>query len=197
MPTSVLVRLLFWIWFAAAVLAGQFRLLQRVPPPAVQGILFGLTALLLLGYFRVTALREWFDRVDLRSIVLVHASRFVGIYFLVLYHRGDLPYAFAVPGGIGDIIVAFAAVVIVFLPLDYERRQRFISIWNVVGFIDIALVVLTAIRLNLADPSQLRALTVLPLGLLPTFLVPLIIATHVVIFVRIARSRAVTTLSER
>ena len=179
------------------MLAGQFRLLLRIPPPAVQGILFGLTALLLLGYFRVTALREWIDRLDLRSIVLLHASRFVGIYFLVLYHRGALPYAFAVPGGIGDIVVAFAAVMIVFLPLGEERRQRLISIWNVVGFVDIALVVLTAIRLNLADPSQLRALTVLPLSLLPTFLVPLIIATHVAVFVRIARSRAAAGQSEQ
>ena len=187
MSVPVVVRLIFWIWFAAAVLAGQQRWLQRLPPPATPAILFALTALALAAYFRVAALRDWFDRLDLRSLVLMHVSRFIGIYFLVLYRRGDLPYAFAVPGGVGDIAVAVGALLIVFLPLGYERRHRYISIWNVFGFIDIMLVVLTAVWLNVSSPGQLNALTHLPLCLLPTFLVPLIIASHVIVFARIAR----------
>jgi hypothetical protein len=187
MSVPVVARLVFWIWFVAAVFAGQQRVLQRLPPYAAQVILLGLTGLALTAYFRVAALRDWFDRLDLRSLVLMHASRFVGVYFLILYRRGDLPYAFAVPGGIGDIAVALSALFIVFLPLGYERRHRFISIWNVFGFIDIMLVVITAVRLNLSNPGQMRALTHLPLCLLPTFLVPLIIASHVIIFTRIAR----------
>lgn len=197
MSISVVVRLVFWAWFLVAVYAGQQRWLQRLPPPAVQAILFGLTGLLLLGYFRLKVLGDWFDRLDLRHLVLVHVSRFVGIYFLRLYAKGELPYAFAVPGGVGDIVVALAALLVVFLPLGYERRQRFISIWNIVGLIDILLVVVTAIRLNLADPSQLWALTRLPLSLLPTFLVPLIIATHLIIFTRIARARAADAAAGR
>ena len=82
-----------------------------------------------------------------------------------------------------------AGLPIVFLPLGYERRTRLLTIWNVIGFVDILMVVLTAIRLNLADPTQLRAMLHLPLSLLPTFLVPLIIATHVIIFARIARAQ--------
>jgi len=35
----------------------------------------------------------------------------------------------------------------------------------------------------------MRALTRLPLALLPTFLVPIIIATHVIVCTRLARSR--------
>ncbi len=193
MSVPVVVRLVFWIWFAAAVFAGQQRVLQRLPPPAVPGIVFALSALVLLGYFALKPLREWFDRLDLRHLVLVHVSRFVGIYFLQLYARGELPYAFAVPGGVGDIFVAFTAILVVFLPLGYGRRQRLISIWNIVGLIDIMFVVLTAIRLNLANPSQMWALTRLPLSLLPTFLVPIIIATHVIIYTRIARARAAST----
>ena len=188
MPIALAVRLVFWLWFAAAVLVGQQRLLQRVPPPAVQGVLFGLTALLLLAYFLLNAFRAWIDALDLRTLVLVHVSRFVGIYFLVLYRRGELPYAFAVPGGYGDILVAALALPVALFPLDPARRTRAITIWNVVAFTDIVLVVATAVRLNLADPTQLRALLQLPLSLLPTFLVPLIIATHVVIFVRLARA---------
>ena len=74
------------------------------------------------------------------------------------------------------------------MPLADATRTRAITIWNVVGLIDILLVVATAARLGLQDPDQMRALTVLPLSLLPTFLVPLIISTHVIIFFRLRRA---------
>ena len=57
MSTALAVRIIFWVWFIAAVLVGQQRLLQRVPPPVVQGVLFGLTALLVGAYFRLAAFR--------------------------------------------------------------------------------------------------------------------------------------------
>jgi hypothetical protein len=48
-------------------------------------------------------------------------------------------------------------------------------------------VILTAATQGLADPPSMRALLELPLSLLPTFLVPLIIASHLLIFVRLLR----------
>lgn len=183
--TALLVRLVFWVWFAAAIYAGQSGLLQRLPPPAIPGIVFGLTALLLYGYFRVSPLRRWADALNLRSLVLLHLTRFVGIYFLVLHQRGELPRDFALPAGFGDIVVATFVLPIAFAPLEDRHRLRAISIWNIVGLVDILLVVATAARLNLADPSQMRSFAFLPLSLLPTLLVPLIIATHVIIYTRI------------
>ena len=189
MLASLLARLFFWVWFGAALAAGHFLVLQRLPPAATPAILLFLTALLLYGYFRIAMVRAWVDAQDLRILVLVHVTRFVGIYFLVLHRDGLLPYAFAVPGGIGDIIVATMAVPVALAPLADGSRRRIMTIWNVVGLIDILFVVATAMRINFTDPVQLRVLTILPLSLLPTFLVPLIIATHIVIFSRLARER--------
>jgi hypothetical protein len=45
----------------------------------------------------------------------------------------------------------------------------------------------SAARIYAAHPPQLRALTHLPLSLLPLFLFPLLIATHVMIFARLLR----------
>jgi hypothetical protein len=187
MSAALLVRCILWLWFFAAVLAGNSLVLQRLPPFAVPGLVLTLTAFVLALYFFVAPLRAWADTISLRRLVLLHVTRFVGIAFLVLYQRGELPYAFAVPGGIGDIVVATFALPVALAPLAPDRLRRAMRIWNMVGLVDITLVVLTAIRLNLADPTQMRALTQLPLALLPTFLVPLIIATHVIIFVRLAR----------
>lgn len=191
MSAALFVRFFFWLWFAGAVAAGHFLLLQRIPPFAVQGIIFGITAIVVFAYFRVAPIRAWVDGLDLRSLVLLHVTRFVGIYFLVLYQRDELPRAFAVPAGIGDIIIATMALPVVFAPIEPSVRSRAIVIWNVVGLVDMLLVIVTATRINLTDPAQLRPLTHLPLSLLPTFLVPLILATHVIIFARLARERPV------
>lgn len=185
MSAALVVRVILWLWFAAAVVVGNSLVLQRLPAMAVPGIVFALTGLLLSGYLRIPAMRAWVDALDLRTLVLLHVTRFVGIAFLILYHRGQLPYAFAVPGGIGDIVVATFALPVALAPLSGTARLRAVSIWNVVGLVDILLVVLTAARLNFADPSQMQALTRLPLSLLPTFLVPLIVASHIVIFIRL------------
>lgn len=190
MPAALLVRLFFWLWFAAAAAAGHFLLLQRLPPQSIPGIVLTLTAVLLVLYFRVAPVRAWVDALDLRTLVLLHVTRFVGIYFLVLYQNGVLPRAFAVPAGLGDILVATMALPVALAPIEPALRRRAIVIWNVVGFVDMLFVVATAIRLNLADPTQLRAFTHLPLSLLPTFLVPLILATHIVLFIRCARENA-------
>jgi len=184
MPVALLLRVFFWLWFGAALAAGHFLVLQRLPAFGVPLVISGLTALLLLAYFRLPSIRTWVDALDLRSLILVHLTRFVGVYFLILFQRGELPGAFALPAGIGDLIVATMALPVAFAPLDAGPRRRAIAIWNVAGLVDILLVVATAVRLNAADPTQLRIMTHLPLSLLPTFLVPLIIATHVIIYVR-------------
>ena len=66
-----------------------------------------------------------------------------------------------------------------------EVRPRLVGVWNALGLLDILFVVATASRLALADPDSINALLRLPLSLLVTFLVPIIIADHVVVFWRI------------
>lgn len=190
MPTPLVIRVVIWLWLIAALLVGNSGVLGRLPMPAVQGILFALTALLLLAYVRLALVRDWINSLDLRGLVLIHLTRFVGIYFLLMYRRGLLPYDFAVRGGWGDIIVASLALPVCFLPLAPTARRRAITVWNVVGTCDILFVVATAGRLGLAGDPLMRNLTVLPLSLLPTFLVPLIIATHVILFLRLRQAGA-------
>ena len=185
MPLTI--RISLWVWLLTALVAGRLGWLTPLPGPALQGLLFGLTGLVLLLYFKTRLLRTWIDGLDLRALVFFHITRFVGFYFLLLYRRGELPYAFAVPGGWGDNLVAAGALLVCLLPMSDVTRHRAIRFWNIIGLTDILLVVATGARLGLQEPAQLRALTYLPLSLLPTFLVPLVIATHLIIFVRLRR----------
>jgi hypothetical protein len=173
-------------WFFAAVALGDSGRLAVLEPPAPQVILVGLTALLLVNSAMLPGFRRWLAGLDLRHLIAVHLSRFIGIHFLVLYGRGQLPYDFAVKGGWGDIMVATGAFAFVVAP-ELIARRGWVLAWNVFGFLDISFVVATAAREAAADPSSMRALLRLPLSLLPTFLVPLIIATHVWIFLRLWR----------
>lgn len=115
--------------------------------------------------------------------------RFIGFYFLVLHARGELPRAFAVPGGWGDIATATLALLVATMSAETRLGKRAYLAWIVFGLLDILFVVATATRLFLADPDSMCALLRLPFSLLPTFIVPLILATHVMLFARLAHRK--------
>jgi hypothetical protein len=112
------------------------------------------------------------------------------VYFLILSARGELPGGFAIPAGWGDIAIASGALVFVLLVPDLLAHRTALLLWNLLGLVDILFVVASAARHVLAAPESMQALLVLPLGLVLTFLVPLIIATHVWLFQRLRTERA-------
>jgi hypothetical protein len=187
-PTAVLTGL--GLWLVVAITLGASGRLEAVQPPLPQLTLIALTAGALWATARIPAVRAWALSVDVRVLVAFHLTRFVGCYFLVLYRRGELPYAFAVPGGWGDILVASLALLLLLNgpPTTVGRLRAYVA-WNVLGLLDILFVVATAARLGLAAPASMQALLRLPMSLLPTFLVPLIITSHVLLAVRLARAR--------
>lgn len=189
MSTALAIRLILWVWLAAAIYVGHSRLLLQLPPLATPAVVLGLTILLVLAYRRITPLRAWIDSLDLRTIVFLHVIRFVGIYFLVLGERGVLPPRIALPAGVGDIAVAVLALVVALYPFSESTRRRAIYYWNIFGFVDILLVIATGARVAFAGSRELAAFGQLPLSLLPTFLVPLIIASHLAIFHRLRDPR--------
>jgi hypothetical protein len=179
------------LWLAVAAILGASGRLEGLRPPMPQLVIVGLSVALLVASSRVDWVRRWLRSLDSRWLVAVHLTRFVGVYFLVLAGRGELPRAFAVPAGWGDIAVAAGALLLVATGSLEGGRRRLLLGWNTVGFLDIALVVINAARLWVAEPGSMAALLRLPLSLLPTFVVPLVIATHVLLFRRAMADAAV------
>ena len=179
------------VWLGGAAALGAAGVFEPLRPPAPQAILVTLTVLTLLATAVIAPLRRWTATVDPRVLVVLHVTRVLaGGYFLVLYRRAELPYAFAVPGGIGDIVVgALALWLLIAVAPATARGRRLYAVWNVLGLIDILFVVATATRIALGDPGALAPLLRLPLSVLPTWLVPLIIASHVILAVRLTRPR--------
>jgi len=182
--------LIGFVWFIAAVITGASGFLLRVPAPALQAILVALTLALMIAAVAVPAFGAWLSAIDLSAVIAVHLTRFIGIYFLVLYRRGLLPFDFAVLGGWGDILIAATALAWLVLAADPARHRGWLWLWNLAGLIDILFVVAIAGRIGMADPAAMGPLRVLPLSLLPTFLVPIIIGSHALIFWRLRRRTA-------
>jgi hypothetical protein len=175
------------LWLVVAIALGSSGVLQQVRPPGPQILIAGLTGGLIASYWFSKSFRDWLNAVDLRAIVAFHLTRFVGFYFLWLYGKGELPYRFAVPGGWGDIIVATSGVIILASWTSFGGRRPVLFIWNCCGLVDILFVVATAATEAMTTPASMAALLRIPLSLLATFLVPLIISSHLLIFARLAR----------
>jgi hypothetical protein len=180
----VTLTLLGWLCFAVG-LASWFH---NATAPAVTATVWTLTALVLLACWKINPIRMWAFNIDLRWLVLFHLTQlFAGAYFLLLCQRGQLPCALARPAGWGDIAVAVLALAVV-SAMRAGSAKTLLVIWNTIGLIEIILVVFSALRFGLKDWQSMHALRELPLSLLPTFLVPLIIASHVLIFIRLTRA---------
>lgn len=180
-----LVPVFVGVWLVAAIAVGAAGLLEGLRPPVPQGILLLLTLAVLHLLYRVEPVRSWGLGVDARVFVAFHLTRFVGFEFLRLYERGELPAEFALTAGWGDIVVAVAAIPLLVAGPPAGRLRPWYLVWNVVGLVDILLVVGLATRLALADATALAPLLRFPLSLLITFVVPIVIATHVWLFRRI------------
>jgi hypothetical protein len=182
-PRFLVGILAIWLCLAIAVcLAGVF---SSASAPVVALTVWSLTALILLSWWKVPAINRWLTTIDLSWLIALHLTRFIGIYFIILCRTGELSCTFAKPAGIGDIAIAIGATLLLFSDPVRPGRRVFVLIWNALGLLDIVLVVFSALRVGLSDWRGMEALRVLPLGLLPTFLVPLIIGSHLVIFRRL------------
>ena len=183
MPRRLLVSVLV-VWLAAAIAAGATGILAHlpVPPPAV-AVVLTIALLLLFRFSRAVRAATW--SLGPRPLVAFHLTRIAaGAWFLLLYSRGTLPGEFAVAAGWGDIAVGVGAVAVIAFCLPVRSRGQGLGLlaWNVAGLIDIVGVLGNGIRLFAASPAVAQPFMSLPLALLPTFVVPIVITSHVMLF---------------
>jgi hypothetical protein len=171
-----------WLVFALILAARGVLARAPVPPPAIA---FSLTGAILLSLWWSRIAREQVRRLGPGPLVGFHLIRLVvGVYFLILYQRGVLPGEFATLAGWGDILVGASAALVLWLcvPVRTVPRRAGLLAWNAIGLIDIVLVLSNGIRLFARDPGLAVPFTTFPLALLPLFVVPLVITSHLVLF---------------
>src|SRR5438552_10661680 len=187
-------------WFVLVVILAATRALYYEHGLGAPGLGIAVAlpiAVLCIAVARIKSLREGFRRVPLWLLVGVHTVRVLGIMFVILYAAGRLPAPFAPVAGWGDIFVGATAVPVAWLAYRQTTNAGAILwIWNVIGIADlIAAIGLGAtsspgpLRLIFAETSS-AIMTTLPWLLILGFLVPLLVAVHIGIFVRLMKRNA-------
>ena len=158
-------------WFGAAFAAMLAGLLLATRIPVVARAL------------RAPGIERW--------LVAPHAVRVVGIVFVLVLLRGDLPAVFALPAGLGDVAVGISALML--LRTRADRREQ-LPRFHLLGTLDLAVALAIGFLAGLGpyrpfdvSPST-EALSLLPLALVPTVAVPTAIALHVVALMRPSRA---------
>jgi hypothetical protein len=175
------------IWLVAAITVARRGLLEQPPgktgPPPI-GINLALVLLALFFFLAISpSLRALLSRQS--TLIRLHLWRFEGILFLILMVQGQLPALFALPAGIGDVLVAASAPWVA-RSADTPQGRRRAILWNCLGLTDLIVAIVLGVTTNpgaahLFDtvPTS-EAMTQFPMALIPTFLVPLAITLHVI-----------------
>jgi hypothetical protein len=116
----------------------------------------------------------------LQQLLVLHALRHMGMVFLVSTVVGpSLPASFAVPAAYGDLLAGLLALAAI-VALRARSRIALPLTWmfNVIGLLDLV----NAFYQGLANDVQLGAAY-----FIPTFVVPALVITHVMIFRMLVR----------
>jgi hypothetical protein len=190
------------VWLALVVSLGASGAFVGRPgqPPVAIAVGVGAPLLLFFAWLRFSSsFRDFVLALDLRLIAGMQAWRWAGLGFLSLYAHNVLPAMFALPAGLGDMAVGFAApwmiLALVRRP-DFAASPAFVR-WNVLGMLDlvvaIALGTLSAtLSTGTAGEITTAPMATLPLLVIPVFLVPLFLMLHVAALMqsrRIVRSQ--------
>ncbi|MGH7522318.1 MAG: hypothetical protein ACREMI_13670 [Gemmatimonadales bacterium] len=121
-----------------------------------------------------------------RALVGFHGIRLVGFVFVWLGARGALSPLFATRAGWGDAIAAVVALGLLAFAVAPTQAKWVYNVWNLFGLLDLGVAVSTAgwvVQQGLVPGME--PLLRLPLSLVPLFFVPLLAASHIVLFRRI------------
>ena len=187
-------------WLAAAITLSAMGIYHVTSGdrPTIQ---YGILLPILIGAFMIwrwEAAKRVLHAVPQQWLVSVQLFRALGAIFLILSATGTLPRLFALPAGVGDILVGLSAPVV---GLAYARAPQkaagLVAAWNVLGLLDLAdalgLGFLTApsrYALEVQPTSDL--MTVLPLVLIPVYLVPPFFVFHLASLTKLRREAGAT-----
>ena len=149
---------------------------------AIFGLQF-VMSLVVWGLIAKWLLAPWLAKMPQHQalfwLTLPHAFRHIGMVFLVPgVVAQPLPADFALPAAYGDLVTgALALLALIALRTGWVGAVALVWLFNIVGTVDL----LNALRHVNVAPAFGAA------WYIPTFLVPVLLVTHFMIFVRLLR----------
>jgi len=193
----ILIGAIWLLAIVAAGAAGVFEAGRGRPPLRLLAALVVPPALFLLAYRISTEFRHFVLGIDLRLLTAVQIWRVIGGTFLFLYAFNLRPALFAFTAGLGDVAVGVAAVFVLLAMIDGRPNwRRRVLLLNLGGLLDFIGAVATGVLTSnsslgfFAPATPMPSMGMLPLSLIPTFMVPLWIVIHFASLLQLQRARA-------
>jgi hypothetical protein len=181
----VLLALVLLAWGTSVVFLAEAYVLRQGPGQPPLRLVASIAIPVVIGVLcwrLVPAVRRWTDSWNLALLVGLQTFRVMGIVFLFVWWLGQLPTLFAWIAALGDIavgIMALPAIVAVAQRQDgWQARVRRLTY---AGLADFAVVLLLGVLsaegrvLHLAIEPTSAAMQVMPMVMIPGFLVPIFI----------------------
>lgn len=191
-----------WVLASAALAgAGVYRFAPAKAQPWLPAAMTVAIAAVLLAS-RVPAVSRILAHPDaLWRLTVPQIFRVEGVTFLIVMALGKLPAVFALPAGLGDIAIGLEAIYVA------RSLQRGVigrrAVWfNILGLLDLAVATVIGVtaapgvaHLLALSPSTAQ-IGLLPLVLIPTTVMPLAVALHVLSLRKIAATRKLAASTE-
>lgn len=183
-------------WLAMVFVLSATGAYATNPDTRMPWLALGIAIPILLGSWLLAfaPFRALLERIPLPWLVGVQLYRAGGVVVLVAYSQRLMPAEFAIPAGLGDMLVGLTAPIAAYSLWKEANRSRALAVmWNVLGIADYVLAVTLGF---LTSPSVYQQLaldapnTVIsryPFVLVPTFAIPVSILLHIYTLWRLRR----------
>lgn len=177
------------IWFTVVVFLGASGFVHKSPELLAATMIVPLLAFAIAGWM-LPSLQMAEQSVPLEALVLVSALRILcGTY---LFEAGTgLDGDWAVPAAIAGILLGLSAVPVGLFAVPASDPPRWFALfaWNLLGTVDAVVAPIAAIVLGFAARGSMLSLMQMPMFLLASFVLPLVLWTHVRIAARLWRGQ--------
>ena len=187
------------VWLVIAQHIGSANMYFATTENSVPTVLFGLLIPLIVaaaGLWLSGSIASLVSAIPLSWIVAAQVYRIAGGIFLVLWADGRLPWQFALPAGIGDVMTGgFAIVVAALLARKSLDARRATYSWCLFGIADLVVAIMMGAMTSPGRPHLFALdapnllITSYPLVMIPTFAVPLALMLHGIVLWRLRLRR--------
>lgn len=194
---GVIASALLVAWFAATWVLARQEFFKLHPDTVLPAIPFAI-ALPAVGAYvlmrRSSVAMALVDALPLPMLTFAQIYRVAGFVFLGLWAAGRMPGEFALPAGIGDVMVGLMSIPAGFAAASNESaRLDAVRRWNYSGLLDFAAALMLGLLtspglfhvLALDRPNEL--VSSFPLVMIPVFAVPTSIILHMIGLMKLQR----------
>jgi hypothetical protein len=172
------------VWFLFALSASALHLLRNNSDRISFTVaLAGLTPIVVFSVWFATSVkfRQFALSLSPRTLTFAQSWRILGSVFVLLQAHSALPASFALLAGYGDMAIGVTASLVAAKLANPSHRNSFL-LWQTLGIADLLMAVSLGTMARVLGPHNISmaAMTVLPLSLVPTFIVPLLLIFHVI-----------------